>query len=65
MLRYWYKGEEKEVDEVTARRAMDEFESRFLEDGDRDEWEGVRSEGFDEANGFASEKYNVNLEKFF
>ncbi len=44
---------------------MDEFEIRFLDDEDRDGWEDARAEGFDEANGFASERYNVNLEQFF
>lgn len=65
MLTYWYKGEEKEVSEEIAAMAMDEFEERFLEENDREEWEAAREEGFDEANGFASENYNINLEQFF
>ena len=31
----------------------------------REAWEDAKSNGFDEANGFASENYNVNLEQFF
>lgn len=65
MLKYWYKGEEKEVTEEIADAAMDEFEERFLDEEDREVWEDVRKSGFDDANGFASEKYNVNLEQFF
>ena len=65
MLTYWCKGEEREVKEEIAKAAMDEFEERFLEEEDREAWEEVRKEGFDEANGFAGENYNVNLEQFF
>ncbi len=65
MVTYWYKGEEREVTEEIADAAMNEFEERFLEEEDRSAWEDVREEGFDEAIGFASEKYNVNLEQFF
>ncbi len=65
MLTYWYKGEEKEVAEEIAEKAMGEFEERFLDEEDREAWEDAKSKGFDEANGFASENYNVNLEQFF
>lgn len=65
MMRYWYKGEEREVSEEVAEKAMREFEKRFLDEEDLEEWEEAKEEGFDEANGFASEKYNVNLEQFF
>ena len=65
MLKYWYKGEEREVDEYNAEKSMNDIEERFLEDGDREAWEEAREEGFDEANAFASENYNINLEQFF
>ncbi len=65
MLKYWYKGEEREVTEEIANAAMDEFEERFLDDEDRKAWEDAREAGFDEANEFSGSQYNVNLEQFF
>ena len=35
MLTYWYKGEEKEVAEEIAEKAMGEFEERFLDEEQR------------------------------
>lgn len=65
MLRYWYKGEEKEVSEEIANAAMNDFEERFLDEEDREAWEDAREEGFDSANDFSGEHYNINLEQFF
>lgn len=65
MLTYWYKGEEREVTEEIASAAMDEFEESFLDEEDRETWEDARAEEFDEANSFAGENYNINLEQFF
>lgn len=44
---------------------MDEFEESFLDEEDRETWEDARAEEFDEANSFAGENYNINLEQFF
>lgn len=65
MITYYWKGEEREVEQEVAEKALKEFEDRFLEEQDAEAWQDAKEEGFEEAMRFAGAEYNINLEQFF